>query len=237
MRGETGTLTVGVAIPAAGEGRRMGGARKPFLTLSGEPLLVHALRPFLATPDVVAVAVAVSPGDLDEARAWVEGLDPRIRVVAGGRTRSDSVAEAVVALPVPLDVILVHDAARPLVTTGAIRRCIEAAAAGEGAVAGWPATDTLKEVDASGRIVRTPERTRIWHAQTPQGFPAEILRSALSHPGLRAGATDDASLVEALGTSVRMVEGSPDNLKVTRPGDLPVAELLLALRRRGEGEE
>lgn len=211
----------------------MGGARKPFLSLAGEPLLVHALRPFLATAEVEAVAVAVSPSDVQEARGWVEALDPRIRVVAGGATRSDSVAHAVEVLPDSVDVILVHDAARPLVTEGAVRRCIAAAARGEGAVAGWPATDTLKEVDVEGRIVRTPDRSRIWHAQTPQGFPASVLRSALADPGRRAAATDDAALVEAAGTVVRMVEGAPDNLKVTRPQDLPVAEALLALRRGG----
>jgi 2-C-methyl-D-erythritol 4-phosphate cytidylyltransferase len=210
----------------------MGGAKKPFLTLAGEPLLVHSLRPFLARKDVVAVAVAVSPEDVEEAAGWVEALDPRIRVVAGGDTRSDSVAHGVAALPLEVDVILVHDAARPLVTEGAIQRCVAAASAGEGAVAGWPATDTLNEVDASGRIVATPDRDRIWHAQTPQGFPASVLRGALEDAELRARATDDASLVEAAGTPVRMVEGSADNLKVTRPQDLPVAEVLLSLRRR-----
>lgn len=215
----------------------MGGARKPFLTLAGEPLLVHALRPFLSTPGVEAVAVAVSPGDVDQAREWVEVLDTRIRVLAGGATRSDSVARAVAALPDGVEVILVHDAARPLVTRATVERCIRGAAAGEGAVAGWPATDTLKEVDEDGRIVRTPDRSRIWHAQTPQGFPASVLRAALADPALRARATDDASLVEAAGTPVRMVEGAPDNLKVTRPEDLPVAEVLLARRRAHQGGE
>lgn len=235
MTGARRPPRVGVAIPAAGEGRRMGGARKPFLSLAGEPLLVHALRPFLATPGVEAVAVAVSPADVEEAREWVEALDPRIRVLAGGATRSDSVAQAVAALPDAVEVILVHDAARPLVTRGAVERCIRGAAAGEGAVAGWPATDTLKEVDGEGRILRTPDRSHIWHAQTPQGFPASVLRAALADPALRSRATDDAALVEASGTTVRMVEGAPDNLKVTRPEDLPVAELLLARRRGGEG--
>jgi len=214
----------------------MGGARKPFLTLAGEPILVHALRPFLETPGVEAVAVAVAAEDVDAAREWVEAMDPRIRVVAGGATRSDSVAAAVDALPSELDVILVHDAARPLVTPGTIRRCIQVAAAGEGAVAGWPATDTLKEVDDQGFIVRTPDRTRMWQAQTPQGFPGAVLRAALSDPAARAAATDDATLVEARGTPVRMVEGAAENLKVTRPADLPLAEFLLA-RTRSEAPD
>lgn len=181
---------------------------------------------------MVAVAVAVSGDDVEEARGWLEALDERIVVVAGGATRSDSVAAAVAALPEALDVILVHDAARPLLTASTVRRCIEAAAGGVGAVAGLPATDTLKEVDEAGRIVRTPERARVWHAQTPQAFPAEVLRKALLDAEARAAATDDASLVEGTGLPVVMVDGTPDNLKVTRPEDLPVAEFHLA-RRRG----
>jgi len=227
-------IRVGVAVPAAGHGRRMGGARKPFLELAGEPLLVHALRPLLADRRVVSVAVAVARDDVASAREWVEALDPRIVVVTGGATRSDSVAAAVEHLPRELDVILVHDAARPLLTSGCVDRCVAMAAAGKGAVAGWPATDTLKEVDGDGRIVRTPDRRRVWHAQTPQGFPADVLRAALADAGARAVATDDAALVEAAGLPVVMVEGAPDNLKLTRPEDLPVAELLLA-RRAGEG--
>ena len=230
MGRESVGVRVGVAVPAAGQGRRMGGARKPFLMLAGEPLLTHALRPLLGDARVEAVVVAVSPGDVEEARDQVEAMDARIVVVAGGATRSDSVAAAVAALPADLDVILVHDAARPLLTGATVDRCIEAASRGVGAVAGWPATDTLKEVDAEGRIVRTPDRRRVWHAQTPQAFPADVLREALRDADARAAATDDASLVEARGLEVVMVEGTPDNLKVTRPADLPVAELLLAQR-------
>jgi 2-C-methyl-D-erythritol 4-phosphate cytidylyltransferase len=215
----------------------MGGKKKPFLELAGEPLLVHALRPFLADPRVVAVVVAVSPEDVTDARSWVEALDERVTVVAGGDSRADSVARAVARMPEDVDVILVHDAARPLVTGWIVSRCIETALDGEGAVAGWPATDTLKEVDGEDRILRTPERSRIWHAQTPQGFPAEALREALADEARRSAATDDASLVEATGLTVRMVEGAPDNIKVTRPEDLPIAETLLRRRTGGVGED
>ena len=226
---------VGLAIPAAGVGRRMGGARKPWLELAGEPVLVHALRPFLADDRVVSVRVAVAPDELDALPAWLVGLDARIACVAGGATRADSVAHAVAALPDDVEVILVHDAARPLVAPDAIDRCIRTAASGTGAVVGIPAVDTLKEVDADGegtpaRIVATPERARFWQAQTPQGFPAAMLRAALERSDLRATATDDASLVEAAGGTVVMVEGDPSNLKVTRPGDLPLAEFHLSRR-------
>ncbi len=225
-----GAPRVGVAIPAAGLGRRMGGARKPWLELAGEPVLVHALRPFLADERVVAVRVAVAPDEVDAAPRWLTSLDDRIRVVAGGKTRSDSVAAAVRALPESVEVILVHDAARPLVSPESIDRCIRRAGEGVGAVVGIPATDTLKQVDDEVRIVATPERARVWHAQTPQGFPARLLRTALGDPEARARATDDASLVEAAGGTVVMVEGERENLKVTHPGDLPLAAFFLSRR-------
>lgn len=224
-------IRVGVAVPAAGSGRRMGGVRKAFLELEGEPVLVHALRPFLARDEVVAVAVALSPADALEPPDWLTGLDPRVQVVPGGATRTESVRKAVRALPDDLTVVAVHDAARPLVRPDVVARCIELAAAGEGAVAGVPAVDTLKETDEGGIVARTLDRSRIWQAHTPQVFPA-----ALAFQAYGAGATeatDDAALIERLGGRVRMVDGGRWNLKVTRPEDLPVAEALLRLARSG----
>lgn len=227
---------MGVAIPAAGSGQRMGGARKPWLELAGEPVLAHALRPFLADPRVVEVRVALAADDAADPPAWLTGLDARVRVVAGGATRTASVARAVDALPDDLDVVLVHDAARPLVTGELIARVVEAALEGRGAVAGCPATDTLKRVDADRRVVETPDRATLWHAQTPQGFPAAWLRRALGEAGAAGGAgglegaTDDAALVERLGYPVQMIEGASWNLKVTRPEDVPLAEWHLARR-------
>jgi 2-C-methyl-D-erythritol 4-phosphate cytidylyltransferase len=235
---ESTTPRVGVAIPAAGVGRRMGGARKPWLELEGEPILAHALRPFLADPRVVAVAVALAADDADAPPAWLAEMDARISCVEGGASRAASVARAVEALPEEVDVILVHDAARPLVDAGTIDRCVRAAASGVGAVVGLPAIDTFKEV-AGGpegpRIVGTPDRSRMWHAQTPQGFPAATLREAVAREDLFDSATDDASLVEAIGGTVIMVEGHPRNLKVTRPEDVPLATFHLE-RARAEVE-
>ena len=223
---------MGVVVPAAGAGRRMGGARKPFLELAGEPILRRTLRPFLEHPSVVAVRVALAPGDAADPPGWLAALDPRVGVVAGGETRAHSVAAALDALPGDVDVVLVHDAARPLVGRGILDRCVAAAAAGRAAVAGWPATDTLKEVDDERRVVATPDRRRVWHAQTPQAFPAALLRRAYAGWDGRP-VTDDAALVERLGATVVMVEGSPRNLKVTRPEDLPIAELLLSMEEDG----
>lgn len=224
-------VRVGVAVPAAGSGRRMGGVRKAFLELEGLPVLVHALRPFLARAEVVAVAVALPSEDALEPPEWLTELDPRVRVVAGGATRTESVRNAVQALPRDLTVVAVHDAARPLIRPELVARCIELAASGEGAVAGVPAVDTLKETDDAGIVARTLDRSRIWQAHTPQAFPAALAFQAYGEAG--GEATDDAALVERLGGRVRMVDGGRWNLKVTRPEDLPVAEALLRLARSG----
>lgn len=221
-------------MPAAGAGLRMGGVPKAYLELGGQPILLRAIRPFLETPGVECVVVALPPGQAARPPAWLTGADPRVRVVAGGATRGDSVAAAVAALPPGVEVVLVHDGARPLVARGLVERCLRAAADGRAVVAGVPAVDTLKEVDARGRVVRTPPRGRYWHAQTPQAFPRPLLERA--HRRARASGvagTDDASLVELLGGEVEMLEGSPRNLKVTRPEDLILAERLLETAGRG----
>ena len=201
-----------------------------FPGVGGVPLLSWALRPFLEHPRVTAIAVALGKADFDKPPAWLTGLDPRIRIVPGGATRGDSVAAALEALPGSVDVVAVHDAARPLVTREIFERCLQAVGVGRGAVAGCPAVDTLKEVDGEGRVVATPNRERFWHAQTPQVFPRALLLEAYRRArsdGLSN--TDDAALVERIGGEVVMVRGAPGNLKVTRPEDLPLAEFYLQL--------
>lgn len=221
---------VGVAVPAAGMGTRMGGVRKPFLDLSGRPLLLWALRPFLQHPQVTSVVVALGETDFEAPPTWLVEEDPRIQVVRGGETRGDSVRAALGALPESVEVVAIHDAARPLVTGEIIDRCLAEVGPGRGAVAGWPAVDTLKEVAWGGRIVGTPNRDRIWHAQTPQVFPRELIERAYRE-AMEAGIndTDDSALVERIGGEVVIVSGSPFNLKITRPEDLPLAELFLRM--------
>ena len=221
-----GRARVGVVIPAAGSGQRMGGLKKPWLLLGGEPVLLHALRPFVARSDVIRVAVVLSPPDLEDPPGWVEDLDPRIELVPGGDTRTASVHAGLQALPPDLDVIVVHDAARPLLERDLLTRCIDLARAGKGAVAGHPVVDTVKVVDGEGHVVSTPDRDRLWQAQTPQAFPAPLLRNAYTLPD-RSGATDDSTLVERAGGTVLMVRASPRNLKVTTPDDLLLAERFL----------
>jgi 2-C-methyl-D-erythritol 4-phosphate cytidylyltransferase len=208
----------------------MGGARKALLELAGEPLLLHALRPFLSEPRVVRIAVALPGETASTPPDWLRRLDERVVVVTGGATRSRSVRAALDALPDDLDVIAVHDAARPLVTVAVIGACIDLALAGSGAVAGCPVVDTLKRVDRSGRVLETPDRSTIWQAQTPQVFPADVLRGAYADPS--AEATDDASLVERTrpDLAVTMVDAGGANFKVTRPEDLVLAEAILRSR-------
>jgi len=203
----------------------MGGARKPFLELGGEPVLLHALRPFLADARVVSVAVALPDQDASKPPEWLTGLDPRIQVLAGGETRGASVARALAVLPEDVSVIAVHDAARPLVSADVVRSCIDLASSGVGAVAGCPVVDTMKTVDGEDFVTETPDRSTLWHAHTPQVFPAEMLRAAYS--AATDHATDDAALVEVHGGRIRMVDDGGVNLKVTRPSDVPLAEAML----------
>jgi 2-C-methyl-D-erythritol 4-phosphate cytidylyltransferase len=207
----------------------MGGERKPFLELAGEPILLRALRPFLAQPGVRAVVVALPAEQSEETPSWLSALDDRILVVEGGDTRRDSVWAALQALPPDVDVVVVHDGARPLVSREVVARCVHVAAGGVGAVAGFPAVDTMKLVDERGGVTGTPERSRLWHAQTPQAFArtqiVEAYRRAVAEGW---PATDDSALVERCGGAVRMVESSPTNLKITHRQDLVIAESVLS---------
>jgi 2-C-methyl-D-erythritol 4-phosphate cytidylyltransferase len=222
-----GTGSLGVVVPAAGSGRRMGGVQKQFLELAGLPVLHRALLPFLAHPRLVAVVVALPPEDAARPPGWLTSLDPRLRVVAGGSSRGESVFLGLAGLP-EVDVAMVHDGARPLVSIDTVDRCFRRAVEGVGAVAGVPAVDTMKTVGPDRRILATPDREHLWHAHTPQAFPAHVLREAYALAQAEGfPATDDAALVERLGLPVEMVPGNPENLKVTRSQDVAVAEALL----------
>jgi len=151
--------------------------------------------------------------------------------VAGGASRSESVRNGLAAAP-DAEIVVVHDAARPLVTAELVRACIAEVEGGwDGAIAAAPVTDTIKEAGGGGRVRRTLDRNHLWAVQTPQAFRADVLRRALDVPArVLAGASDDAALVEAAGGSVRVVEAPADNIKVTHPLDLRLAEALLLER-------
>lgn len=213
-------------VPAAGAGARMGGVRKPFIELGGRTVLDWALTPFLVRDDVVELVIALGGGGA--ARERLVQADPRIRVVRGGASRFESVANALHRLESEAGVVAVHDGARPFPLPAAIDACIRLAAGGCGAVAGVPAVDTIKEMDGD-RIVGTPRREVLWYAQTPQAFPRGVFEEAVAHcRGSGLSPTDDAAMVEELGVSIRMVASSAINLKITTPEDLVVAEAYIA---------
>ena len=224
--GET-SLHVGVVVPAAGLGIRMGGARKPFLELDGEPLLLHALRPFLKDDRVVTVVVSLAPQDVDKIADWIRRLDDRIKLVEGGVNRTESVRNAVSVLPTTLDVIAIHDAVRPLVTSAIVGECIDLATTGVCAVAGCPVIDTIKRVNEEFQVLETADRNVLWHAHTPQVFPANLLRKAYESGEV---GTDDAMLLESFNARLQMVDDGGTNIKVTRPADLIIAQAILGLQ-------
>ena len=207
-------------VPAGGRGERLGVDRpKAFVVLAGRPMLDWSVRVLASICDRVVVAV---PAGHEE---------PPDRV-AGGASRSASVRAGLAAAP-EAAVVVVHDAARPLITLDLVERCVAALREGDadGVIAAAPVTDTIKQADGSGRVVRTLDRSNLWAVQTPQVFRAGALRRALEvDEATLARATDDASLVEAAGGTVAVVQSSPENLKVTTPLDLRLAETLLELR-------
>jgi 2-C-methyl-D-erythritol 4-phosphate cytidylyltransferase len=225
---------VGVVIVAAGSGSRTGsGELKQFRWVAGKPMLLHSVQTFQLRTDVAAVVVVLPRAYAGDPPPWLFQCDlERLVVSVGGRERGDSVYNGLEDLPEQVRVVLVHDAARPLVTGETIDRVVAEARAGRGAIAALPVTDTLKEVDADGRIVRTVDRAALWRAQTPQGFPRELLLAA--HVAARRDgvtATDDAALVERLGAPVVVVRGSERALKITEEADFARAESLSMLRQ------
>ncbi|HEY6638615.1 MAG TPA: 2-C-methyl-D-erythritol 4-phosphate cytidylyltransferase [Solirubrobacterales bacterium] len=213
-------------IAAAGSGERLGaGSPKAMVELAGRPLLDWSLDAFRAAASVTEIVVAVPPGQ--EGSVAERG----VVAVAGGEHRSQSVANAVELCGE--EIVVVHDAARPLVTPALVNAVIERLASDEdaaGAIAAAPVTDTIKRASGGDQIDETLDRTGLWAVQTPQAFRADALREALSDPDSLPDATDDAMLVERRGGRVLIHPAPAENLKVTRPIDLQMAELLLRER-------
>jgi len=227
---------VGVVLVAAGAGVRAGpGEPKQFRPILGVPMLLRALRPFTGHPEVRHVIVALPPVYCERPPEWLAKIrGERLGLVAGGAQRVDSVRAGLDALADDLAVVLVHDAARPFVSRGTIDAVIARARAGVGAVAAVPASDTLKEVGqgpvrATPRITRTVDRERIWRAQTPQGFPRQMLLAAYAQLAATANGgapSDDAEVCERAGFPVELIPDSPYNVKITTADDFRIAEAL-----------
>ncbi|WP_371653441.1 MULTISPECIES: 2-C-methyl-D-erythritol 4-phosphate cytidylyltransferase [unclassified Streptomyces] len=244
MSEETRVFRTAAVIPAAGRGVRLGpGAPKALRTLNGTPMLIHAVRAMAASRAVSLVVVVAPPDGATEVKNLLaeHALPDRTDfvVVPGGETRQESVRLGLDALPQGIDVVLVHDAARPLVPVDTVDAVIEAVRDGAPAVVpALPLADTVKEVEphADGTpepVLATPDRARLRAVQTPQGFDHATLVRA--HESVTGDVTDDASMVERLGLKVVVVPGHEEAFKVTRPLDLVLAEAVLARRRANDG--
>jgi len=213
-------VSVAVIIPAAGSGSRFGGdIPKQFRLLGGKPILQHVVERFLAHERVGRIVVAVAEMVVDEARQT-----ERVRYVAGGATRQQSVSNALAAVS-DEDLVAVHDAVRPFFTYGTFGALLDAAGVHGAAFPGVPVTDTIHLV-RDERIVQTPERQLLFAAQTPQCFRTAVLRDVLTR-AMDDDATDEAGLAARFGYDVRLVPGDAMNFKITRPEDLAMAERML----------
>ncbi|MFF9478127.1 2-C-methyl-D-erythritol 4-phosphate cytidylyltransferase [Streptomyces sp. NPDC014733] len=238
-------IRTAAVIPAAGRGVRLGpGAPKALRTLGGTPMLVHAVRAMAASRAVSLVVVVAPPDGAPEVRTLLDEHSSgraELLVVPGGETRQESVRRGLDALPDGIDVVLVHDAARPLVPVDTVDAVIAAVRSGAPAVVpALPLADTVKQVEPRPRgeaepVTGTPERALLRAVQTPQGFDRETLLKAHDTVVEGEGATDDAGLVERLGAPVVVVPGHEEAFKVTRPLDLVLAEAVLARRRATDG--
>ena len=215
-------------IAAGGRGARLGGDRpKQFLSLGGRPILQRSVDAFVLSDRIADVVVALPRDLVERAPEYLRGRSKPIAIVEGGARRQDSVANAFALVSGRADVVVIHDAARPLVSADLIRRTVDAAVEWGAAISALPATDTVKRSDADRFIVDTLPRGEIFLAQTPQAFRVDVLRDALAQAGASADATDEAALAERAGHRVRLIDGDPRNVKITTPDDLAAAERLI----------
>ena len=207
----------------------MGGEPKQFRHISGVPMLLRAIRPFAQHPRVAQLVVALPPGVAQSPPEWLSSVaGERMLLVEGGETRSASVLAALRALEEDCTIVLIHDAARPFVSSETVDAVIDAV--GENAIVpGVPVSDTLKEADPeTGLVVRTVDRSNMWKAQTPQGFTRSMLEKAYHSMSVESIAefTDEAGLVAAAGFRVELVPDSTQNIKITTADDFAVAEMM-----------
>ncbi|MGH9349364.1 MAG: 2-C-methyl-D-erythritol 4-phosphate cytidylyltransferase [Vicinamibacterales bacterium] len=224
-------MHVSAIIAAAGSGTRFGAGRpKQLVALAGRTILQRSVEAFTRCTVVQDIIVALPPELAAKPPAYLMTAATRILVVAGGDRRQDSVARAFAHVEDRADIVVIHDAVRPLVSDDLIRRTVMAAAEYGAAVAALPVRDTVKRADAQRMVAGTLPRQEIFLAQTPQAFRVPVLRAALALSAPDHEATDEAMLAELAGHRVRLVDGDPRNVKVTTPEDLAIAESLL---RRG----
>jgi len=223
-------------IPAAGIGSRMGlDEPKQYCLLAGIPIIVHTVRPFLRSRFIKTIIIVVPRKWLDRTRELLAehlGDDVAVQVIPGGKRRQDSVLAGLRQLGDDIDIVLVHDGARPMVTTELIDRCYRQCIRHGAVIAAVPVKDTIKKCDEDNRIMYTVPRQDLWQAQTPQAARLELLKNCYAKFGHEA-VTDEASLLELGGIPVTVVEGSETNIKITRPEDLVMAEKMMEQEKTG----
>jgi len=231
-------LKAAAVVPAAGRGERAGlGFNKIFASLRGEPVIAHTLRALERCADIASVILVAQPADADALRELTAGgsFEKVHNIVFGGPRRQDSVACGLAALDADTQIVLIHDAARPLVTTELLSESIRSCKAMGSAVAAVPVSDTIKQADQSQRVVKTLERRGLWSVQTPQTFHRDLIQRAYEEGGAGPTVPDDAYLVELLGEPVHLIDGSRLNIKITVAEDLLIAEALLAFMQASTG--
>ncbi|HWI54280.1 MAG TPA: 2-C-methyl-D-erythritol 4-phosphate cytidylyltransferase [Desulfobacteria bacterium] len=222
-------------IPAAGQGKRMKRDRnKQFLLLRDIPIIVHTLRVFQEAPLVAEIIIVCGSGEKEyylQEIIPVYGITKPVTVVTGGRERQDSVLRGLEAVSDDIRHVLIHDGARPFVSPELISALADEVRRSGAVVPGIPVKDTIKRTDSDGFITGTPPRDGLWHVQTPQAFDLQLIKKA-HHEALKVSfyGTDDSSLVERLGIAVKLIHGSYENIKITTPDDLILAEVLLERR-------
>ncbi|MFE5324623.1 2-C-methyl-D-erythritol 4-phosphate cytidylyltransferase [Paenibacillus sp. NPDC056579] len=222
---------LGVVIVAAGKGSRMGTKEsKQYLHLNGKPILVHTLALFERIAEVDTIVLVTGTEDVERCRGYVEQyrLTKVRHIVAGGKERQDSVYKGLQQLEGSVEWVMVHDGVRPFAAEEHVIACWRKAMETEAAVLAVPVKDTIKVVDPSGTIQSTPDRRSLWAIQTPQAFRLSLLLNAYQQAEKDAFlGTDDAMLVERIGTPVQVVEADYYNIKITTPEDLPWAQWIL----------
>jgi 2-C-methyl-D-erythritol 4-phosphate cytidylyltransferase len=226
-------MKVSVVIPAAGLGTRMGGIKKPYMDIAGKPILAYTLGAFQRCPFIDSIVIVTAKGDESRCIQDIKtyGIDKPFSIVAGGDTRQESVFNALRELSSNTDIVVIHDAVRPLLTENMIIQSIDNANLYGSAIVAVPVKDTIKESDDDGFVAKTLNRRKLWAIQTPQTFKYDLIMKAhLYARNNNIQATDDAFLVEQIGHKVKLIMGSYENIKITTPDDLAIAKAILESR-------
>ena len=229
-------MRVVALVLAAGQGRRMGAeTKKPYLLLAGKPILFHTLREFEKCPSIDRIVLVVEKHEIEHARSSIVeafGYSKVAGIVAGGLKRQDSVWEGIKAITGDCELVIVHDGVRPFISQVLLQKAIDVTRESGATVVAVPVKDTIKVVSREKEVLQTLDRKTLWSVQTPQTFNHDLLKRA--HEKARQDGfygTDDASLVERIGVTVKVVDGSYENIKITTPEDLVLGETILQQQR------